>query len=462
MSDETIRLSVIGRLLRKRWPVLTALAVLGALVGFGSSALFSPGYRASTSVVLQGAPDSGQVTTQAQLATSTVVLERTTKRLDWPTTASTLKRSVSATTSTGNIVTVAGTASSPRRAKALSDQLAKQYVAFANKLAADAAAGSTQQLVRGQAALRTQISGIDERIKTLDDTVSQGGSIGDTEVAGQLDALRSSLDAAVTQLAQAGSAPDAVTTAVVAPAHLPSRPAQPTLAELTAAGAVVFVLLGVLGHLLAARLDRRLRDKDEVAAALSAPVLGTVDAPARKNARDTAGWRRQLRLLIRDDRTWNSTVPPTNATGRKARYLRVLAKLPDSRSRTAQTVILVAEDDPLARHASTRLVREGRGRGAPLRVLEVDVGSPDLPNLGPSGVVMVVGRGTRTAWELVGLSGVCADASYRVTGVVIVDPSDSAEPEPGPQAPSEPWPNHALNGGSVASDIRTAGSIWPT
>ncbi|MGW6159784.1 Wzz/FepE/Etk N-terminal domain-containing protein, partial [Streptomyces sp. NPDC055144] len=55
MSDDTIRLAMIGQILRRRWRLLAVLTLVGALVGYGTSVvLFPPRYTASTSVLLPG------------------------------------------------------------------------------------------------------------------------------------------------------------------------------------------------------------------------------------------------------------------------------------------------------------------------------------------------------------------------------------------------------------------------
>ena len=54
LTDDTVRLALVGQVLRRRWRLLVALAVLGAAVGAAASILFSPGYKTTSSVLLQG------------------------------------------------------------------------------------------------------------------------------------------------------------------------------------------------------------------------------------------------------------------------------------------------------------------------------------------------------------------------------------------------------------------------
>ncbi len=54
-----IDLAMVGRLIRCRWQVLTALALLGAVLGFGLSFVLSPGYVSDSKVVPAGRTGQG-------------------------------------------------------------------------------------------------------------------------------------------------------------------------------------------------------------------------------------------------------------------------------------------------------------------------------------------------------------------------------------------------------------------
>ncbi|MDG4861166.1 Wzz/FepE/Etk N-terminal domain-containing protein, partial [Streptomyces sp. T-3] len=138
MSDDTVRLATIGRIIRRRWRLLAVLAVVGALVGYGASVVFPPRYTTSASVLLPGAWEERELLTQAQIATSSVVVDRAAATLGWPGTDGTeLRDQVSAKAAGGNIIKISGTADTPERAQQLSDQMAKQYVTFAARIVGD-------------------------------------------------------------------------------------------------------------------------------------------------------------------------------------------------------------------------------------------------------------------------------------------------------------------------------------
>ncbi len=72
---------------------------------------------------------------------------------------------------------------------------------------------------------------------------------------------------------------------------------------------------------------------------------------------------------------------------------------------------------------------------------------PDVPDVADTtGVVLVTTAGTRTAWELVGLTNACVDAGHRVLGTVIVHRSQPAAKPAKPQTSPVPATNDAMAG----------------
>ncbi|MCA1673008.1 MAG: hypothetical protein LC799_12705 [Actinobacteria bacterium] len=116
-SDDVVRLSVIGQIVRSRWRLLAVLAAVGALLGVGASLLFSPGYESTSSVLLQGSQGEEDLLTEAQIATSSVVLDRTAAALGWDVTGEDLRGMVTAEVLDGNVIEVGGLAESPDRAQ---------------------------------------------------------------------------------------------------------------------------------------------------------------------------------------------------------------------------------------------------------------------------------------------------------------------------------------------------------
>ena len=430
MNDDTVRLSTIGQILRSRWRVLAALAVLGALVGAGASLLFSPGYQTSANVLLQGTRDTSEMATEAQVATSSVVLDHSAQALGWGVSGEQLRDSVTALTSQGNIVQITATADTPQKAKQLADQVAKDYAAYSAQIVGSAL-DSTSQIKQEQTdALRRQVQQTGERITDLSRSV-QGLTVESVQVRTDLEDLRTGLTEAMAKLDELDGGGGRAKIVVMGSADLPSSPASPTMTEFVGGGAIVFFLLGVLGHLIGARTDRRLRDKSEIAAALGAPLLGDIDVSADSVTEEVPeGRARWWAKLLRIDRPWNvpELVPSADEAAREVRSRRVLSRLGDGSGMFRRVIVLAPDDDSTARAAVAQLLAAAAGGPTKLRVVVTTPGRPTVPEDDVSGVLVVLSTGTRAGWELVGIATACADAHHQVIGGVIAHRARPAAP----------------------------------
>ncbi|WP_062646314.1 Wzz/FepE/Etk N-terminal domain-containing protein [Streptomyces maremycinicus] len=420
MSDDTIRLVTIGRILRRRWRLLAALAVVGALVGYGASLVFPPRYTTSASVLLPGAWEERELLTQAEIATSSVVLDRTAATLGWDGVGGgELRDRVSAKTADGNIIKISGTAETPKRAQQLADRSAQQFVAFAAQIAGD---GTDPEAAEPEA-LRQMVVQTSRRITELADAADPGQTVESVQTRTELAKLRTALQEAITKLDQADPAANQTNMVVMGPAARPAGEAPPTRTQLVAAGALLFFLLAVIGHLTAARMSRRLRTEPEIAAAIGAELLGTVDVPGEQPAhrpRDL-GPRARIRRLLGTDVRWD--VPPPQASGdeagRQIRYRRLCARLRERLPAPRRLLVVVADGDDVARRAAERLVAEAGGDPL-LRVAEVPVSRPLVPDRDDeAGALVVVSAGSWTAGDLAGIAEACEDAKHEVVGIVL-------------------------------------------
>ncbi|MYQ33498.1 polysaccharide biosynthesis protein, partial [Streptomyces sp. SID4956] len=270
-------------MLRGRGRLLTALVVLGALVGLGASLVFPPRYSTSASVLLPGAWEERVLLTQAEIATSTVVTDRTAAALKWDgVDGEELRKRVRAEVTDGNIIKISGTAESPAKAQRLSDELARQFVAFSARIGEETADPTA---AAGPEQLRQTVLTTSRRITELADAADPGRTVESVQTRTELAKLRTALQEAVEKLNQAQSGTAGSRLVVMGPAAKPSGEAPPTRVQLIAAGAVLFLLVAVVGHLGAARVNRRLRSEREIAAALRSGLLGGVDVPAAKGVR---------------------------------------------------------------------------------------------------------------------------------------------------------------------------------
>ena len=441
-AADTARLAIIWRVLRQRWRLLIVVTVLGALVGAGASLVFSPGYETSASVLLQGPRDPDELMTEAQVAHSSVVLDRTAAALRWGTPGTDLADDVTAAVADGNIIEITAVADTPERAQQLADRVAQEYVTFSTQLMANTADASAQVSQEQQETLRQQIIETNQKISDLHNSAGQGQTIDSVGVRTELESLRSALSAAVAKLDELDTVASASKIVVMGPAERPLGPAAPTMTHFVAGGAAVFLMLGVFGHLFAARADKRLRDDEQITAALGTAVLGGIDVPdvpEASAAPEPRSWWRKVTGLVVDDRPWHLPELPSAAdeAGLDIRYGRTLARLREQLpSGPGRVLVVVAKDDPAARRAADRLGAVAAEDGLTLQVAEVDADRPVVPDLAVPGVLVVVTAGTRTGWQLVAIAQACGDAGHGVLGAVVTHRTRPVEPAP--DRPGEP------------------------
>jgi capsular polysaccharide biosynthesis protein len=462
MKEIDLNLALVVRLVRHRWPVLASLAVLGALIGAGASLLLSPGYQSSSKVLLQGNRDTASQSSEVQIATSLVVLDRTAQSLQWGETGSDLRGRILASPLDGNVIEIVGVASTPERAQQLTDQATREYIGFSTQIVNDARAAFDDVARQNRDRVQKKVDETQRRVAELEGSpqVSAEGAEG-TKARDELARARTTLEQAQGELEKLtendqnsdleGSLLQA-SVRVIEPAVQPSGPASPTLGELIGFGALAAVLLGLLAHLAALRSDRRPRDATGIAVASGAPLLGTVEVAAAARPRS--------RFSLRDDRRW---VEPnlgasSDVAARASRCRRALDRLrakdgrlhllalvhdDDADARTAVLDMAVAateagrgvsvntEDRVLVdavRRAADRLggaavlAAGGGGSATPthIEVCIVPVERPLVPTATAGrATVLVVTQGRRTGWELAQVGAACTEAGQPLAGVVV-------------------------------------------
>jgi hypothetical protein len=203
----------------------------------------------------------------------------------------------------------------------------------------------------------------------------------------------------------------------------------------------LFLLVGLFGHLLSARTDKRLRTEAQITSALGTGVLGGVDVPVQPRAEvpEERSLARRLRSLVVSDQPWHVTDLPTavDEAGLEIRYRRVVARLREHLpTGPGRVLVLVTADDREAAAAAARLAEYASETRLGMRIEAVSAARPVVPDDGVAGVLVVVTAGARTAWELVGITEACTDAGHELLGVVVThltQPVDEA-----PSAPADP------------------------
>lgn len=453
MGDDTIRLVTIGRILRRRWRLLVVLAVVGALVGYGTSVLFPPRYTTSTSVLLAGKWEERELLTQAEIAASSAVTDRAATTLDWSgVSGSELRERVSAKAADGNIIKISGTAETPERAQQLSDRVAKEFVAFTARIA-----GGDPDAATGPEALRKKVVETNRLITELAKSADPGRTVEGVQVRTELEQLRTELQEAMTKLDEADPATDKAGMVVMGPAVRPTGEAPPTRIQFIVAGALLFFLAAVIGHLAAARGSRRLRTEPEIAAALGSALIGTVDVPGERSALrpESHGPRARLRRFLDIDTRWDTPAPQTSVdeAGRRLRYRRVWARLRVQLPGARRLLVVVPDGDEIACRAAAQLAAEATNDLMP-RVVEVSVSQPMVPDRDTeSGALVVLSAGNWTAGELSGIAGACADGRHEVVGIVVAGTARDRPTRPDGPAPDNPAPALAARGGATGGSV---------
>ncbi|WP_306320228.1 MULTISPECIES: Wzz/FepE/Etk N-terminal domain-containing protein [unclassified Streptomyces] len=463
MSEDTIRLVTIGRMLRRRWRLLATLTVVGALVGYGMSMVFPPRYTASASVLLPGQWEEREMLTQVDIATSSSVTDRAAAKLGWNgVDGSELRKRVSAKAADGNVITISGAAENPKRAQQLTNRVAKELVSFSARIAGGA---TDPAAAAGPEALRKKVQDTNRRITELAGAADPGRTVESVQARTALEKLRTSLEEAMKKLEETDPASDKAGMVLMDTAAKPTGQAPPTRLQLVVAGALLFFIVTVIAHLTAARMNRRLRGEAEIAAALGSKLLGTVDVPGdlRAHRAQGGGAKAGLRRLLGLDIRWDVPAPQKSGDEavRRTRFRRVCAKLRNQLPAPRRLLVVVPDGDELALRAAGQLVAEAgsepsatsSGRGYPmLRTVVVPVDRPIVPDRGSeSGAVVVLSAGSWTAEELAGIAGACADGRHEIVGIVVAGPvltgpARSAEGPPDHAAPALAVRGHATGG----------------
>lgn len=450
----------ISRVIRRRGKQLACLALIGAAIGTGAAVL-DPGFEAESRVLLQGPRDKNDVLTETELVTSQLVLDRAAQGLDWKVTGAQLLKSVSAEALSGNVFVIRCTANTPKRAQQITDQVAQQYIRFSTSLVSDTLRVAEEGRQQRVSDLRQRVAAAEGRLAQIKDSGSNpvefdllnstirsaNDEITDIDDQGHSSAIEQTLSRSTIKL---------IEPAVAGSALIPTNALLYVLG-----GAALFGLGGLLTQLVAASRDRRLVLSEEIGAALGAPLLGDVPVvPAEVTRKYSRGER--LRRLVYDERHWDTPRLPVDIGSLETRDRRLLSRLQEFSESGRELSLIVYRDDADSRRAVLRLATaEGRARGAclvcddadfrqaaeavvegdtgidltvragdelvpaeartVLRVVLIDALDPSVPDLdAQTGFLVAVSAGTRTAWELLGVTTACQDAGQNVVGVVVV------------------------------------------
>jgi capsular exopolysaccharide synthesis family protein len=268
-DDQTLDLEKALSILRRRAPVIVLCLLLIAGIAFALSKHQTKQYTATAALVFNtnqpnqqvaGLTEVSSTSPQAQQSTNVKLVELgdtaslTAKRLGVGLTAQQIKSKLSVSPQgESNIVDVSATATSP----ALASEIANTY---SDEFIKGQARASRQYFGSALALVRKEFAALPRQQRTG----PQGLSL--TDRAQSLQIL-SQLQAGNVQVAQAATPP--------------SGPSSPKVARNTALGGVLGLLLGVGLAFLLERLDRRIKEPEDLERIFRLPLLGMIpDSPA--------------------------------------------------------------------------------------------------------------------------------------------------------------------------------------
>jgi capsular polysaccharide biosynthesis protein len=471
VSDQTLELRTVLASVRRHRRLVASLGAIG-LVGGIAYGFLTPALASATSLVLlpnsatavAGAPSS-DIGTQAVIATSTPVLTQAGRAVSPALGAATLKKRVTASAVSKNVLSIHAEAPTAGEAERLANSVASDYIRYVTATSStsngDVASGLTAEATRLTKEihnLQSRINVVSARLANEDASSTAGeqdaallGSLRNQQAsyAGQLNTVNNEI---VEAKANGGLIPGEIR--VLQPATTGTGSSLLRLPIMGVVGLVVGLLLGSLCVLFWARRDRRLYRRGDLAAAVGLPVVASLGAQRCRTVED---WNRllehyepspvdvlNLRRLLRrmdvgDNRSFVHVQVVSLSEDRPA--LSVGPQLAAFAASTGARTVLSTTNDPEAiqLRAACALPRVGRPEnlvtvddpdgqarpeGAALRVsvAVVERSQPELERTSGATSLIAVSSGFATADDLARLALAAFEVGQRFDGILVVNP----------------------------------------
>jgi capsular polysaccharide biosynthesis protein len=437
-----ISLSFIGETLRRgRW-VWCTVAALGLLIGCGLYVKYPPAYHAQTSVLVaytQGTDPEVQILTDQSVAESHPVAANVVQQLGLQQTVASFQAAYSVTVVTPSVLMFNVGAPSSSGAVQRGAALASSFLQYRAKY-------ERMQEQQQATQFNEQIAAAQQTLQTIDMQISQLQPTPTTQLTPAQQTQYNKLQAQaadqrqIMQVATTNQATNAAATEALVSGSYVLNPAT-LVPQSRVKGAALYVLGGLLGGLVvgmgivivSALLSDRLRRRDDIAAALGAPVrlsVGTLRVPRRgllARPGRAAKWDRDMKRFIAylkgsvsGTHSGPASLAVVSVDDAQAVAPAILA-LARSRAKEGKQVVVadLAAGHPLARLLGTRTpgVHPVTHDGVPLQVAV-----PERDDVAPVGPLR--GDGAAAMWTQPDEAVVtaCASADLLLT-LVTLDPA---------------------------------------
>lgn len=367
VAGRLLSVSFLLRALRRRWKVWTTTAVAGMLIGAATSLAVPPQPSAATTILLRhptGTDPTRAMATDRALIMTSAVASDAVARMGPGMEVGGLSYEV--TSLSDNLMQITAQGPDGPAAVRLADAVAAAFFDFRRNQFEQQAQAVARALQDRQRALNDELSVVAARINELQPAGQPAGAATETGTLGDLFARRTTINDQLTQIRQqSGNAlidreSVLASSSVIEPASEFTPSEKRALRFNVAAGLVAGIAAGAAWVVLWAAVSDRVRRREEVAAALHAPVAVSIGRVSRSRR----AWSRSF---------WRHPAEP----GRELRrIIRHLARLVSSDDTAERRLLLVSLDsDGPTSAAIAHLAVELTSKGRRVVVADLSTGS---------------------------------------------------------------------------------------
>ncbi len=357
VTGRLVSMSYLMGVVRRRWRLWCATAVVGMSAGVGLSHVLPPKYTATTTLLLRHTPQISQsssgdaMRTEAALIESRTVAQAAADRLGLPISAEKLLGQYRATPLTDDVMQISVQGPTERDALRQTEAVAEAFLSFRHHFLEQQTAAVTEVMQHRKDVLSDQLRSLNAQINNFSDVPRETTSAVVNEGLADLVARRAAANDELAELRRRTDEIQLETKSVVEGTRVidPAKVLPRTTSRVrdSATGMVAGLIVGVGWVVLQATLSDRVRRRDEVTAALGASVAVSVGR-LRGSLRDQ---RRRLRHRLR----------PRPEIARIVDHLRSVLSETPSMAR-ALIVVSIDSDGPAAASVASlavELVRQG-------------------------------------------------------------------------------------------------------